>query len=110
MDTVSTPPRRSWLKMDLGTLLLMLVALAFSFTVHEASHAFVANALGDPTARLQGRISLNPLVQLDPVGSVILPAAGMAFFGGFIGWARPTPVDMRNFAHPRLAGLLVGIA
>jgi Zn-dependent protease len=95
-----------------GKLLLSLVALAFAFTVHEAAHALVANMLGDPTARLQGRISLNPTVQLDPVGSVMLPVliGVMTRGNGFMGWARPTPFEPRNFKHPRLYSLLVGLA
>jgi len=99
-----TPP------FDLGNLLLQLVALAFAFTVHEASHALVADLRGDPTARMQGRISLNPAVQLDPFGSVILPAFVGAMGRGVIGYARPTPVDPRNFKNPRLDGLLVALA
>jgi len=111
MDPLKDEPRRKRLDF-VGQLLLSLVALAFAFTVHEAAHALVANMLGDPTARMQGRISLNPTVQLDPVGSVILPAlVGVMTRGsGFIGWARPTPVDSRNFKNPRLDRLLVGVA
>jgi Zn-dependent protease len=95
---------------DLGSLLLQLVAIAFAFTVHEASHALVADLRGDPTARMQGRVSLNPAVQLDPFGSIILPAFVYSVSRGTIGYAKPTPVNYRNFRHPRLDGLLVGLA
>jgi len=95
---------------DLGSILLQLVALAFSFSVHEASHALVADRLGDPTARLQGRITLNPAVQLDVLGSIILPLLGAFLWGGMMGYAKPTPVTRENFRKPRFGGLMVALA
>lgn len=70
-----------------------LLALVLILTVHEFSHAWVAKRLGDPTAEREGRVSLNPLVHLDILGTLMLFLVG-------IGWGKPVPVDSRNFAHP----------
>jgi Zn-dependent protease len=76
------------------------VILLFSLSLHEAAHAWMASRLGDQTARMLGRVTLNPAKHIDPVGTVLLPLA-MLFvgpYGGFlVGWARPTPVNTRNF-------------
>jgi Zn-dependent protease len=79
--------------------------LIFSLSVHECAHAWMASRLGDQTARLQGRITLNPKYHVDPIGTLLFPALvifgpffGFSFFSGFlIGWAKPTPVITRNF-------------
>ena len=81
------------------------VLLLFSLSFHECAHAWMASMLGDQTARLQGRITLNPMYHADPVGTFLFPAlmifgpfVGLGMFGGFlIGWAKPTPVITRNF-------------
>jgi len=75
------------------------IALLLSLTVHEAAHAWTANRLGDPTARLLGRISLNPLVHIDLVGTVLLPLVAMATGAPLIGWAKPVPVDTRRLGR-----------
>ena len=85
------------------------VLLIFSLSFHECSHAWMASRLGDQTARLQGRVTLNPINHIDPFGSLILPAIiifgpliGFSMFSGIlIGWAKPTPVITRNFTHIR---------
>lgn len=85
------------------------VLLIFSLSFHECSHAWMASRLGDQTARLQGRVTLNPIYHIDPVGSLILPAIiifgpliGFSMFSGIlIGWAKPTPVITRNFTKIR---------
>ena len=85
------------------------VLLIFSLSFHECSHAWMASRLGDHTARLQGRVTLNPIYHIDPVGSLIIPAiiifgplVGFTLFSGaLIGWAKPTPVITRNFAKIR---------
>ena len=77
----------------LQRLLLQLPALLVAVTVHEVAHALVADRLGDPTARRLGRITLNPLPHIDPLGALCLVLAGF-------GWAKPVPVDARNFRHP----------
>lgn len=72
-----------------------------SLTVHEAAHAWTADRLGDPTARLLGRISLNPLVHLDPIGTVLLPLVAIWTGAPLIGWAKPVPVNAARLRHPR---------
>ncbi|APH59586.1 site-2 protease family protein [Granulibacter bethesdensis] len=91
----------------LSHLLLSLIPAVFAITLHEAAHGFAAFALGDSTAREQGRLSLNPLRHIDPMGSIIVP--GLMVLGqliatghpGFIfGWAKPVPVNVMRFRHP----------
>lgn len=79
--------------------------LLFSLTFHEAAHAWMASRLGDPTARMLGRLSLNPLVHLDPFGTMMLVFSDFRF-----GWAKPVPVDTRNFADPKRGILLTAAA
>lgn len=81
------------------------VLLIFSLSVHECAHAWMASRLGDQTARMAGRVSLNPMVHVDPIGTLLFPAImifgplfGFSLFSGMlVGWARPTPVMTRNF-------------
>jgi Zn-dependent protease len=85
--------------------LFEFVLLIFSLSVHECAHAFSASLLGDQTARLEGRVTLNPMYHIDPIGTLLFPALmifgplmGFSFFGGvLVGWAKPTPVITRNF-------------
>ncbi len=79
---------------------LQLAVLIVSLTVHEAAHAWAANRLGDSTARLLGRLSLNPLVHIDPVGTVVFPLVAITTGLPLIGWAKPVPVDFRNLRAP----------
>ena len=95
---------------DIGQLLVILSVLLFSLTVHETAHAVTADWYGDPTARRLGRISLNPLVHLDPIGSVLLPLMGY-FVGGFVfGWAKPVPVNTANLKNHRRDFLVIAAA
>ncbi len=80
-----------------------LIAIVLAFTVHEFSHAYFANKFGDPTAKLLGRVTLNPAVHFDLFGIILLVIAGF-------GWARPVPVNRDNFDRPRLMGVIVSIA
>jgi Zn-dependent protease len=81
------------------------VLILFSLSVHECAHAWMASRLGDQTARLQGRVTLNPMYHADPIGTLLFPALmifgpffGLSMFGGMlVGWAKPTPVITRNF-------------
>ncbi len=90
---------------DLVKAVFEFVILIFSLCVHECSHAWTASRLGDQTARLEGRITLNPMYHIDPIGSLLFPAIvifgpfiGFNMFGGMlVGWAKPTPVITRNF-------------
>jgi len=94
------------------------VLLIFSLSVHECSHAWMASRLGDQTARLQGRVTLNPIYHIDPVGTLIMPAIiifgpfiGFTLFSGIlIGWAKPTPVISRNFQKIRRDENMVTLA
>ena len=88
--------------MDPGVLVVSVVVLLFSLTVHEAAHAWAADRLGDPTARLLGRLSLNPVVHIDPVGTLLLPAVAIATGAPLIGWAKPVPVNTSRLRrYPR---------
>jgi Zn-dependent protease len=79
------------------------ITLMIAFTIHEFAHAFVAYKFGDDTAKRQGRLTLNPVQHLDPLGTLLI------FIAGF-GWARPVPVNRFFFKNPRLAGILVSVA
>ena len=80
---------------------IMALPLLFAITVHEAAHGWMARRLGDRTAEMLGRLTLNPIKHIDPIGTVLVPAI-LLIAGGFIfGWAKPVPVDPRNLAHPR---------
>lgn len=81
-----------------------------SLTIHEAAHAWTADRLGDPTARVLGRVSLNPLVHIDLLGTVILPIVALASNLPIIGWAKPVPVSMRNLRDPRRDFMIVAAA
>lgn len=87
----------------LDVLPFYVLALVIGFTVHEFSHAYFANKFGDPTARLLGRVSLNPAVHIDLLGIILLLIAGF-------GWAKPVPVTRENFKNPRLMGIIVSAA
>jgi len=84
------------------------VVLLFSLSVHESAHGYVAYRMGDDTARLQGRVDLNPLVHIDPVGTVLIPLLQI-FWGGvpLLGWAKPTPVGAHNFRRLARGHVLV---
>jgi Zn-dependent protease len=78
--------------------------------VHEVAHGWVASRLGDQTARLLGRLTLNPVRHVDPIGTVVLPLLLLAIGGFIFGWAKPVPVDWRNLRHPRRDMALVAAA
>ena len=96
--------------MDLSSLVIGLVIILLSLTIHEAAHAWTADRLGDPTARLLGRVSLNPAVHIDPLGTIALPL--LAAWSGLpiIGWAKPVPVNMSRLAHGRRDFMIVAAA
>ena len=91
-------------------ILFQLIAFLFAISVHESAHAWTANRCGDPTARMLGRITLNPLKHIDPFGTVILPLIAMLTHLPVIGWAKPTPVDPRNFKRPVFDDVLTAVA
>jgi Zn-dependent protease len=95
---------------SIGQFILYMVALIFSLSVHESAHAWMSNRFGDDLARLQGRISLNPSVHVDPIGTLLFPA--ISFFTGapLIGWAKPTPVNPLRWRNKRVANFWVSAA
>jgi len=95
---------------NFAQVFISFVALVFSLTVHESAHAWTADRLGDPTARALGRISLNPLVHADPIGTFLFPLVGLLTGAPLIGWAKPVPVSTWRFASPRRDYLLVAAA
>ncbi|MCP4996393.1 MAG: site-2 protease family protein [Gammaproteobacteria bacterium] len=91
-------------------LVVLILPVLFAITVHEAAHGWVARRLGDRTADALGRVTLNPLKHIDPIGTVVVPL-GMFLLSGFLfGWAKPVPVDMRNLDNPRRDMALVALA
>jgi len=95
---------------DIPQLLVAFVILIASLTFHEAAHAWTAYKLGDLTARMLGRLSLNPAVHVDVIGTLVFPLIAMITGFPLIGWAKPVPVDMRNLQHPRRDFAIVAIA
>lgn len=89
-------------------ILVMAVGLLVGIDVHECAHAWAANELGDPTARYQGRLSLNPLVHLDPVGTLMMLFS--IFYGFGIGWGKPVPVNPWNLRRGRVGQGMVAVA
>lgn len=80
-----------------------IIAILAALSIHECAHAFVANYLGDPTAKNEGRVTLNPIAHLDPIGTLL-------FFLVHFGWGKPVPVDPRYFRHPKRDSALVALA
>lgn len=94
----------------LYTASVWVLPVLLAVTLHEAAHGFAAYRLGDPTAKLAGRLSLNPLRHVDPVGTVILPAILLLTAPFVFGWAKPVPVDFRALRHPRSGMVWVALA
>jgi Zn-dependent protease len=95
---------------DIGVLVLGFIGLLLALTVHEAAHAWAASRLGDPTARLQGRLSLNPVVHIDPIGTILLPLVATLAGVPIIGWAKPVPVDGRYLKNFRRDFMWIALA
>jgi Zn-dependent protease len=98
--------------MDILITIFSLVILLFSVIIHELAHGYVADSLGDPTARYQGRLTLNPIPHLDLFGSIILPLLlFLSTGGGFVvGWAKPVPFNPYNFRDQKWGSLKVALA
>ena len=96
--------------MDISSILIGFAIVIVALTIHEAAHAWTADKLGDPTARLLGRVSLNPLVHIDPIGTILLPL--LAMFSGLpiLGWAKPVPVNISRLRHHRRDFMIVAAA
>ena len=95
---------------DLTEVLIVLVVLIASLSVHEAAHAFAADRLGDSTARQLGRLSLNPAVHIDPIGTLLFPLIAYLTGVPLIGWAKPVPVNPRLLKHPKRDFALIAAA
>jgi Zn-dependent protease len=96
--------------LNVPALIIAFLVLIFSLSVHEAAHAWSASRLGDDTAKRLGRVTLNPVVHTDPIGTLLLPLIAMVSGAPIIGWAKPTPVNTRNLRHPRRDHILVTAA
>jgi Zn-dependent protease len=96
--------------LDIASILIVIGIVLTSLTVHEWAHAWSADRLGDPTARLLGRVSFNPIVHIDPIGTILLPLIG-AFTAGFVfGWAKPVPVNISRLRSPKRDFMMVAAA
>jgi Zn-dependent protease len=95
---------------DFAQIFIAFIVLLFSLTVHEMAHAWTADRLGDPTARLLGRVSLNPVVHADLIGTVLFPLIGMLTSAPIIGWAKPVPVNISRLRRERRDYVLVAAA
>ena len=94
-------------RFNIGEFLIMMVALMLAITIHEFAHALAAVRSGDDSPRLQGRISLNPIDHLDPMGTIMMVISSMAGFG--IGWGKPVRINPYNFKNPRWDNLKVSL-
>mgnify|MGYP001812776908 CR=1 FL=1 len=101
--------------MDINTIIYNIAVwslpVLFAITLHEVAHGWVANKLGDNTAKMLGRLTPNPFKHIDPIGTVVVPLAMVLLQTGFVfGWAKPVPVNMRNLRSPRKDMAIVAIA
>jgi Zn-dependent protease len=97
------------MKLQYVEIAFQIIAFLFAISVHESAHAWMANLRGDPTARMLGRITLNPVKHIDPVGTLLLPMVAAYYHQGIIGWAKPTPVNPQNFRNPVLDDILTSV-
>jgi Zn-dependent protease len=98
------------LDFNLAQIFIQFAVLLFSLTIHEMAHAWTADRLGDPTARLLGRVSFNPIVHADLIGTVVFPLIALLGNVPLLGWAKPVPVNIRQLRHPRRDYMLVAAA
>jgi Zn-dependent protease len=96
--------------MDIFSKVIMLFVVLFAITIHEASHGWAAFKMGDPTAYHLGRITLNPLHHIDPIGTIILPLILIVMGAPPFGWAKPVPVNPLNLRNPRRDHLIISAA
>ena len=96
---------------DFQTLLIYIIPLLFAITLHEAAHGWVASKLGDHTARMMGRVTLNPVKHIDPIGTILVPLVLIITSVGFIfGWAKPVPINFRALRSQKSGMILVALA
>jgi Zn-dependent protease len=89
---------------------VMAIPLLFAITLHEVAHGWIASFFGDQTARLSGRLTVNPIKHIDPIGTIVIPLLSFMVGGFIFGWAKPVPVDARNLHHPRRDMAFVALA
>src|SRR5271154_5796908 len=99
------------MELSLATIVLWAVPVVFAITLHEAAHGFVARQFGDQTAYMLGRVTLNPLKHIDPIGTIAVPGFLLAVSAPFLfGWAKPVPVNFGNLRNPKRDMLWVAAA
>src|SRR4029077_14124256 len=98
------------MKLEYVNYVFEVIAFLFAISAHESAHAWMANRCGDPTAKMLGRITMNPIKHIDPFGTLLLPAIGLLSGVGMFGWAKPTPVTPANFRNPVLGDILTTLA
>jgi Zn-dependent protease len=97
------------LDLNLVDKIFQMIVFLFAISFHESAHAWMANRCGDPTARMLGRITLNPLKHIDPVGTILLPLIALVTGFPVLGWAKPTPVNPNNFSNPVRDDILTSV-
>ncbi len=95
---------------SIRTVILQVIAIFLVIVLHEVAHGYVAYRLGDPTAKQQGRLTLNPLAHIDPVGTILIPIALIVLGLPAFGWAKPVPVNPRHFRNPLRGMMIVALA
>jgi Zn-dependent protease len=96
--------------LDYTSILIGFAIVIVSLTIHEAAHAWTADQLGDPTARQLGRVSLNPIVHIDPIGTILLPLISAVTGAPLLGWAKPVPVNISRLQHHRRDFMIIAAA
>ncbi len=96
--------------MNIALIATQLIVILFAITIHEAAHGWAANRLGDPTAMVLGRVTLNPAAHIDPIGTILLPLLMVIMRAPPFGWAKPVPVNPLNLKNPRKDNLLISAA
>jgi Zn-dependent protease len=98
------------MSLEVMLVFFQVIVLIFAFSVHESAHAYAAFRLGDPTAYMLGRVTLNPLKHIDPFGSLLMPALALYYGFPLMGWAKPCPVTLRNFRKVRRDDIITTFA
>jgi len=98
------------MNIDIGTVLIQFAVLLFSLSIHEAAHAWTADRCGDYTARYMGRVTLNPIAHMDPLGTLVFPLLQIMTGVPLIGWAKPVPVNPIHLRKPHRDQILVSLA
>jgi len=99
-----------WFRMSIVSIVIGIFVLLFAVTVHEAAHGWAANKFGDPTAYAMGRVTLNPLAHIDPIGTILFPIILIILNFPVFGWAKPVPVNPLNLKNPRKDNLWISAA